>query len=182
MSFSKERPGRPAPFPVQRIVNLAVSFDQKNFLVAGGNMCPRQTSFPGVESRGGQAAALSEIPKIQPQGDHHEIPHPRYRHRFRIHARIRCTDRDHLNGYATMRYSNIYMSGGEKAAVAVKGLGNTTIRLSVYDYNNNLITNTTCRYSTCTLSWVANWNANFYVTVENLTPYGTDFGFAFVRE
>jgi len=99
-----------------------------------------------------------------------------------LHAHADATDRDHLNGYATMRYSNIYMNGGEKAAVAVKGLGNTTIRLSVYDYNNNLITNTTCRYSTCTLSWVANWNANFYVTVENLTPYGTDFGFAFVRE
>ena len=98
------------------------------------------------------------------------------------HANAMSVDRDHLNGYATMRYTNIYMNGGEKAAVAVSGLGNTTIRLSVYDYNNNLITNTTCRYNTCVLSWTANWNANFYVTVENLTPYATDYGFAFDRE
>jgi hypothetical protein len=99
-----------------------------------------------------------------------------------IHANAMKVDRDHLNGYATMRYTDIYMSGGEKAAVAVSGLGNTTIRLSVYDYNNNLITDTTCRYNTCVLSWVANWNANFYVTVENLSPYSTDYGFAFERE
>lgn len=99
-----------------------------------------------------------------------------------LHADTLQTDRDHLNGYSTMTYHNIYMYGGEKAAVAVSGLGNTTIRLAVYDYNNNLIANTTCRYSTCSLSWVANWNANFYVTVQNLSPYSTDYGFAIDRE
>jgi len=99
-----------------------------------------------------------------------------------LHAEHMTTDRDHLNGYSTMTYRNIYLDGGEKAAVAVSGAGSSTIRLSVYDYNNNLITNTTCRYNTCVLSWVANWNANFYVTVENLSAYGTDYGFALDRE
>jgi hypothetical protein len=28
----------------------------------------------------------------------------------------------------------------------------------------------------------ANWNAHFYVTVENLSPYGTNYGFALDRE
>ena len=32
-----------------------------------------------------------------------------------IHANAMKVDRDHLNGYATMRYTDIYMSGGEKA-------------------------------------------------------------------
>ena len=99
-----------------------------------------------------------------------------------VNANAMTTDRDHLNGYSTMTYRNIYMEGGEKAAVAVSGAGNSTIRLSVYDYNNNLIANTTCRYNSCVLSWTANWNANFYVTVENLSAYGTDYGFAFERE
>ena len=99
-----------------------------------------------------------------------------------LHAEHMTTDRDHLNGYGTMTYRNIYLNGGDKAAVAVSGAGNSSIRLSVYDYNNNLIANTTCQYSTCVLSWVANWNANFYVTVENLSPYGTDHGFALDRE
>lgn len=99
-----------------------------------------------------------------------------------LNANAMTTDRDHLNGYSKMTYRNIYMDGGEKAAVAVSGAGNAVIRLSVYDYNNNLITNTTCRYTTCVLSWTANWNANFYVTVENLSSYGTDYGFAFDRE
>src|SRR5579863_4252774 len=49
-----------------------------------------------------------------------------------LDANAMSVDRDHLNGYATMRYTNIYMNGGEKAAVAVSGLGNTSIRLSVY--------------------------------------------------
>lgn len=99
-----------------------------------------------------------------------------------LHAENMSVDRDHLNGYSRMTYRNIYMNGGDKAAVAVSGVGNTSIRLSVYDYNNNLIAHTTCRYDTCVLTWVANWNANFYVTVENLSPYGTDYGFAFERE
>jgi hypothetical protein len=99
-----------------------------------------------------------------------------------VHAEHMTTDRDHLNAYSTMTYRNIYMSGGEKAAAAVDGVGNSTIRLRVYDYNDNLIAQTTCRVDTCVVSWVANWNAHFYVTVENLSPYGTDYGFALGRE
>ena len=92
------------------------------------------------------------------------------------------TDRDHLNGYGNMTYRNIHMTGGETAAAAVSGVGSALIRLSVYDYNDNLIAHTTCRQDTCVVTWVANWNANFYVTVENLSPYGTDYGFALDRE
>jgi hypothetical protein len=99
-----------------------------------------------------------------------------------LHAENMTTDHDRLNGYSTMTYRNIYMNGGEKAAVAVSGVGNTPIRLSVYDYSNNLIAHTTCQYDTCVLSWVANWNANFYVTVENLSAYSTGYGFALERE
>jgi hypothetical protein len=99
-----------------------------------------------------------------------------------LHAENMTTDHDRLNGYSTMTYRNIYMNGGEKAAVAVSGVGNTPIRLSVFDYSNNLIAHTTCQYDTCVLSWVANWNANFYVTVENLSAYSTGYGFALERE
>jgi hypothetical protein len=99
-----------------------------------------------------------------------------------LHAEHMSTDRDHLNPYSSMTYNNIYMDGGQKAAVAVTGAGGAMIRLSVYDYNNNLISSTTCQYNTCVLSWVANWNANFYVKVENLSGYGTDYGFALDRE
>jgi len=163
-------------------------FRHGNFF-SEGNIPRSRASFPGVESSGGQAAAASEI-QIQ-------IP-KQITMKFRtlaiatvfaalmgtasLHAEHMSTDRDHLNGYSTMTYRNIYLNGGEKAAVAVSGAGNTTVRLSVYDYNNNLITNTTCRRDTCVLSWVANWNANFYVTVENLSPYATDYGFAYDHE
>jgi hypothetical protein len=92
------------------------------------------------------------------------------------------TDRDHLNAYSRMTYSNIYLSSGATAEVAVSGVGNATIHLSVYDYKNNLIADTTCRRDTCDLSWVANRNANFYVTVENLSAYGTYYGFALDRQ
>ena len=95
-----------------------------------------------------------------------------------LNAECRTIDRDHLNAYTSMTYRDIYLYGGEKAAAAVSGVGYSTIRLSVYDYNNNLITHTTCSTDTCVVSWVARWNANFYVTVENLSAYGTDYGFA----
>ena len=99
-----------------------------------------------------------------------------------VHAENMTTDRDHLNAYTSMTYRNIRMYGGEKAAAAVSGVSNALIRLSVYDSNDNLISQTTCRYDTCVVSWVANWNANFYVTVENLSSFGTDYGFAIDRE
>jgi len=99
-----------------------------------------------------------------------------------MNAERLTTDRDHLNAYSTMTYRNIYMDGGDKAAVAVSGVGSSLIRLSVYDYNDNLIAHTSCRYDTCVLSWEANWNAHFYVTVKKLSPYGTDYGFAIDRE
>jgi len=80
-----------------------------------------------------------------------------------LHADKMQTESDHLNAYGTVTYRGIHLNGGENAAVAVSGLGNTSIRLSVHDDNDNLIAQTTCRYSTCTVSWVAHWNANFYV-------------------
>ena len=99
-----------------------------------------------------------------------------------LRAEHMTTDHDHLDGYSRMTYRNIYLSGGDKAAVAVSGVGYSTLRLSVYDYNDNLIAHTTCRVDTCVVSWVANWNANFYLTVENLSPYHTTYGFALDRE
>ena len=99
-----------------------------------------------------------------------------------VEANAMSTDRDHLNGYGSMTYRNVYVSGGETAAAAVSGAGGALIRLSVYDYNDNLIAHTTCRQDTCIVTWVANWNANFYVRVENLSPYGTDSGFGLDRE
>jgi len=87
-------------------------------------------------------------------------------------------DWDHLDGYTKMTYSNIYVYGGQTAGVGVKGEGNPNLRLSVYDNNNNLIRTTVCRYDNCILTWTAAWNGNFYVTVENLSPYSTDYHFA----
>ena len=98
-----------------------------------------------------------------------------------LHAENMTTDHDRLNGYSRMTYNNISLSGGEEAAVAVQGIGNSALRVSVYDYNNNLIAHTTCRVDTCVVTWVANWNANFYVTVENLSSYATEYGFALRR-
>ena len=99
-----------------------------------------------------------------------------------LHAQDTSTDQDHLSGYGTMTYRDIYLLGGETAAVGVQGVGNTPIRLSVYDYNNNLINYTTCRIDSCILTWYALWNAHFYVTVENLSAYSTNYVFALTRE
>lgn len=98
-----------------------------------------------------------------------------------VHAESMVTDADHLNGYSRMTYNNIALSEGQEASVAVKGVGNTFLRLSVYDYKNNLIVNTTCRVDTCLVRWVANRDAAFYVTVENLGAYPTRYGFALDR-
>jgi hypothetical protein len=98
-----------------------------------------------------------------------------------LHAENMTTDHDRLNGYSRMTYNHISLSGGEEAAVAVQGVGNSALRVSVYDYNNNLIAHTSCRVDTCVVTWVANWNANFYVTVENLSSYATEYGFALRR-
>ena len=152
-------------------------------------MCGRGASFPGVESSGDQNESRLRNPKFNPK----EISM-----KFRtlaiatvfasmlgtaaLDAKAMTTDHDHLNGYTTMTYRNIHLSGGDTGAVAVSGVSGALIRLSVYDYNDNLIANTTCRQDTCVVTWVANWNANFYVTVENLSPYGTDYGFALERE
>jgi hypothetical protein len=87
-------------------------------------------------------------------------------------------DWDHLNGHGTMTYTNIYVHGGETAAVGVRGDGNTYLRLSVHDNNNHLITTTVCRNNNCILTWTAAWNGSFYATVENLTGYGTYYHFA----
>jgi hypothetical protein len=99
-----------------------------------------------------------------------------------LHANKMQTGCDHLNGYGTVTYGNIHLNGGENAAVAVSGLGNASIRLSVYEDNDNLIAQTICRYSTCTASWVARRNANFYVKLDNLSAHSTDFGFAMDRD
>ena len=141
-------------------------------------------SFPGVESSGASMAARSEIQNLTPK----EITM-----KFRmlaiatvftalmgtaaLHAEM-TKDWDHLDGYTKMTYSNIYVYGGQTAGVGVKGEGNTNLRLSVYDNNNNLIRTTVCRYDNCILTWTAAWNGNFYVTVENLSPYSTDYHFA----
>ncbi|HVZ83278.1 MAG TPA: hypothetical protein VG893_06345 [Terracidiphilus sp.] len=98
-----------------------------------------------------------------------------------LHAESMVTDHDTLNGYSTMTYHNIYLDGGQNAAVAVQGSGNTFLRVSVYDYKNNLIASTNCRVDTCVVRWVANWDANFYVTVQNLGAYPTSYGFALDR-
>lgn len=98
-----------------------------------------------------------------------------------LHAESMVTDHDSLNGYSTMTYHNISVSGGEHAAVAVQGDGSTALRVSVYDYNNNLIAYSNCRVDTCMVRWVANWNADFYVTVQNLGAYRTSYGFALER-
>src|SRR5439155_23138453 len=42
-----------------------------------------------------------------------------------MNAERLTTDRDHLNAYSTMTYRNIYMDGGDKAAVAVSGVGSS---------------------------------------------------------
>jgi hypothetical protein len=98
-----------------------------------------------------------------------------------VKAENTTTDRDRLNGYARMTYSNIAMSGGQEAAVAVKGDGSSLLRLSVFDYHNNLIAHTSCRVDTCLVTWIANRDASFYVTVENLGGYSTEYGFALSR-
>jgi hypothetical protein len=98
-----------------------------------------------------------------------------------LHAESTVTDQDSLNGYSRMTYNHISLDGGEQAAVAVKGAGNSPLRVSVYDYKNNLIAYSNCRVEACVVRWVANWNADFYVTVENLGAYSTEYGFALRR-
>ena len=98
-----------------------------------------------------------------------------------LHAENMTTDHDRLNGYSRMTYHNIDLEGGQHASVAVQGAGNTVLRVSVYDYKNNLIASTNCRVDTCLVSWVANWDASFYVTVDNLGAYSTTYGFALDR-
>ena len=97
------------------------------------------------------------------------------------HAENMVTDHDHLNGYARMTYHHISLNEGQEAEVAVQGAGNTVLRVSVYDYKNNLIGNTTCRVDTCSVRWVANRDAAFFVTVKNLGAYSTSYGFALER-
>jgi hypothetical protein len=97
-----------------------------------------------------------------------------------VHAETK--DFDHLNGYSRMTYSNVYVNGGQTAEVGVRGTGSANLRLTVFDNNNHLITTTVCRYDNCILSWTAAWNGNYYVTVENLSAYGTDYAFVLERE
>jgi hypothetical protein len=98
-----------------------------------------------------------------------------------VNAETTTTDADSLNGYSTMTYNNIYLAQGEEAAVAVKPLGNTYMHVSVYDYNNYLIADSTCRAQACVVRWYAKWNATFHVRVENLGAYPTQYGFALAR-
>jgi hypothetical protein len=95
-----------------------------------------------------------------------------------VKAENTTTDRDSLNGYTHMTYSNINLYRGQEAAVAVKGDGSSLLQVSVYDYNNYLIAQTSCRVDTCELSWYAYRNANFYVTVDNVGGSYTEYGFA----
>jgi len=95
-----------------------------------------------------------------------------------LQAQRTKADINHVDGYGTMTYRNIYVAGGNGAAVALEAVGNSKLRLSVYDYNDNLIVHTTCHGNTCVASWVALWDASFYVVVENLGSRGTDYAIA----
>ncbi|HEX3940691.1 MAG TPA: hypothetical protein VHX11_04325 [Acidobacteriaceae bacterium] len=98
-----------------------------------------------------------------------------------MHAENTVSDHDVLTPGAHMTYSNISMAGGQQGAVAVKGDGSSSLHVGLYDYNDNLIAQTTCRFSTCVLTWVAYRNADFYVVVDNLGNSSTDYGFAVSR-
>jgi len=98
-----------------------------------------------------------------------------------LKAQSITADRDRLNAYSRMTYNNIALYAGEHASVAVQGDGDTVLHVRVYDYNNYLIDETSCRVDACVVSWVAKWNANFYVTVENLGGVYNDYGFAVNR-
>jgi hypothetical protein len=92
------------------------------------------------------------------------------------------SDADQLAPYSRMTYNNVFVYGGEHAAVAVQGDGASALRVRVYDYNNYLISDTSCRVNACVVEWVAKWNANFHVVVDNLGGYTTSYGFALERK
>lgn len=99
-----------------------------------------------------------------------------------VHAENMITaDSGTLNPNTYERYSNIYVAGGEHAAAVVQGDGNSQLRVSVFDSNNNLVEATTCQAQACVVSWEARWNADFYVTVENIGGTAINYGFAMKR-
>jgi hypothetical protein len=98
-----------------------------------------------------------------------------------MHAESMTTDHDRVDARSSMTYNNIAVNEGQNATVAVQGDGDTTLRLEVFDYNGNLIDDSTCKQDACVVSWVANRNANFYVKVENLGNVYNDYGFAMKR-
>ena len=97
-----------------------------------------------------------------------------------LKAETPMIDGAYLYGHTQMVYNDIYLSEGHGAAVAVSGTGHFRVR--VYDYNDNLITHKTFKNDTCVLSWIALRDANFYVTVENLSNDATRYGIALVRK
>ena len=98
-----------------------------------------------------------------------------------MHAETIRTDSDRLYAGQYITYNDIAVDQGEHASVAVQGDGDTTLHLEVYDYNNNLIDESTCRTDTCLVSWVAYRNANFYVKVTNYGSVYNDYSLAMRR-
>jgi len=70
--------------------------------------------------------------------------------------------------FRTDSFSSIVYHAGERTGVAVKGDGDTTLHVRVYDENGHLINDDVCRYNTCMATWTPKWTGTFRITVENL--------------
>ena len=80
--------------------------------------------------------------------------------------------KDSVNAYDTDSHV-VRFKGGESAAILVKGDGDTTLVLTVYDENGFFIARDTGK--TCYVRWTPKWTGRFVIKVRNLGDVYNDY-------
>ncbi|PNW47903.1 UNVERIFIED_CONTAM: hypothetical protein BEN50_11565 [Euhalothece sp. KZN 001] len=73
---------------------------------------------------------------------------------------------DRVLAYTTDQY-RIPFRGGRRAAIAVRGDGDTDLDCYVYDENGNLVDSATDYSDTCLLEWYPRWTGSFRLRIKN---------------
>jgi hypothetical protein len=148
--------------PVEFLTREKTSESNENAEAATGEKAEEELSLSAMELLEEAREFAQSQPEVLAMIDN--IEESAEGSRGRVGGPARHVDR--VLAYTTDTYQ-IPFRGGRRAAIGVRGDGDTDLDCYVYDQNGNLVDSATDYSDTCLLEWYPRWTGNFYLRIKN---------------